>query len=154
MIAKNYIKYPEALRFQCEMFSNGYKNSPRIMRLMTVLFDWKEAAPQWWKSFKALENLLIKGWKEMQLDFFTKRGEVAHPEKEESPVHQLIRNHKTTSAWSPVLTIRSWKNGQGEYLDDPVYFSYCKRAGKKPGHKRAWSWGSNHYCAYWGGFSD
>jgi hypothetical protein len=80
MIAKNYIKFPEALRFQCEMFSNGYKNSPRIMRLMTVLFDWKEAAPQWWKSFKALENLLIKGWKEMQLDFFTKRGEVANHE--------------------------------------------------------------------------
>lgn len=94
MIAKNYIKFPEALRFQCEMFSNGYKNSPRIMRLMTVLFDWKEAAPQWWKSFKALESLLIKGWKELQLDFFTKRGEVANHVA--TKARELTKEHRFT----------------------------------------------------------
>lgn len=47
MIAKNYIRYPEALRFQVEMFSKGYKNQPRIMRLLEVICDWSPATPEW-----------------------------------------------------------------------------------------------------------
>ena len=50
MIAKNYIRFPEALRFQVEMFSNGYKNSPRIMRLMTVIFKQTADVPGWVKK--------------------------------------------------------------------------------------------------------
>lgn len=70
MIAKNYIKYPEALRFQCEMFSNGYHNSPRIMRLMEVVFDWTPTVPQWWKDLKAAEARLIKAWKSRIIEMF------------------------------------------------------------------------------------
>lgn len=69
MIAKNYIKYPEALRFQCEMFSNGYKNSPRIMRLMTVIFDWKVETPQWFKDAQARAKALVKVWKKAMIPF-------------------------------------------------------------------------------------
>lgn len=76
MIAKNYIKYPEALRFQCEMFSNGYHNSPRIMRLMEVVFSWTPSIPAWWQALKNAENLLIKGWKKMQYELFGKKGEI------------------------------------------------------------------------------
>jgi hypothetical protein len=70
MIAKNYIKHPEALRFQCEMFSNGYHNSPRIMRLMECVFDWKSTVPQWWKNLKAAEKILIDGWKKAMYEMF------------------------------------------------------------------------------------
>ena len=70
MIAKNYIKFPEALRFQCEMFSNGYHNSPRIMRLVECIFDWKKSIPQWWKDLKAAEGRLIKHWKKALMELF------------------------------------------------------------------------------------
>lgn len=72
MIAKNYIKFPEALRFQVEMFSNGYHNSPRIMRLMEVVFSWKPNVPQWWKDLKAAEGRLIKHWKKNLMELFGK----------------------------------------------------------------------------------
>jgi len=72
MIASNYIKHPEALRFQCEMFSNGYKNSPRIMRLMTVIFDWKLQAPQWVKDAMAKAKRLVKMCREQQMELFGK----------------------------------------------------------------------------------
>lgn len=72
MIAKNYIKHPEALRFQREMFSNGYHNSPRIMRLVQVIFDWKPSVPQWWKDLKAAEARLIKSWKKAMVEMFPK----------------------------------------------------------------------------------
>lgn len=67
MIAKNYIKYPEALRFQREMFSNGHHNSPRIMRLMTVIFDWKIEKPQWVKDATARAKALVKRWRAAQM---------------------------------------------------------------------------------------
>lgn len=67
MIAKNYIKHPEALRFQREMFSNGYHNSPRIMRLMEVVFDWKPSVPQWVKDMASRARALVKQWKKEQV---------------------------------------------------------------------------------------
>jgi hypothetical protein len=137
MIAKNYIKYPEALRFQCEMFSNGYKNSPRIMRLMTVLFDWKEAAPQWWKSFKALENLLIKGWKEMQLDFFTKRGEVANHETPKP--RELSKEHRFT----PIL--HAYEGHSDIIRCGGTYRNFCQQCNTWAKNTDTWQ--------YHGGFS-
>lgn len=77
MIAKNYIKYPEALRFQVELFSNGYKNSPRIMRLMTVIFDWKTETPEWLKSARTAAKLLVKHWKKLQVSIIDKLGEAS-----------------------------------------------------------------------------
>lgn len=67
MIAKNYIRYPEALRFQVEMFSNGYKNSPRIMRLMTVIFKQIADVPAWVKEAAAAAKRLVKMWKAAQI---------------------------------------------------------------------------------------
>lgn len=67
MIAKNYIRFPEALRFQVEMFSNGYKNSPRIMRLMTVIFKQVASVPAWVKSAAAAAKRLVKMWKGQQI---------------------------------------------------------------------------------------
>lgn len=68
MIAANYIKYPEALRFQREMFSNGYHNSPRIMRLMECMFTWTASIPQWVKDAKRRAVALVKVWKNTQID--------------------------------------------------------------------------------------
>lgn len=70
MIAKNYIRHPEALRFQREMFSNGYHNSPRIMRLMEVIFEWAPSIPQWVKDAKARAKTLVKAWKSHMLEMF------------------------------------------------------------------------------------
>lgn len=70
MIAKNYIKHPDALRFQREMFSNGFHNSPRIMRLMEVIFDWTATVPQWVKDAKARATQMVKAWKSRQLELF------------------------------------------------------------------------------------
>lgn len=70
MIAKNYMKHPEALRFQRELFSNGFHNSPRIMRLMECIFDWTPAAPAWWTAAKARARALAKTVKKSIADFF------------------------------------------------------------------------------------
>lgn len=67
MIARNYIRYPEALRFQREMFSNGYHNSPRIMRLMECIFDFAATVPAWVKEAAARAKDLVKKWKAAQV---------------------------------------------------------------------------------------
>jgi len=72
MIAKNYIKHPEALRFQRELFSVGFHNSPRIMRLMECVFSWTPTVPQWWKDLKKAEARLIKFWKGNLMELFGK----------------------------------------------------------------------------------
>lgn len=68
MIAKNFIRYPEALRFQREMFSNGYHNSPRIMRLMEVIFAWKATTPEWVKEAQTRSRNLVNAWKSRMVD--------------------------------------------------------------------------------------
>jgi hypothetical protein len=72
MIARNFVKYPEALRFQREMFSNGYHNSPRIMRLMECVFDWTPTAPDWWKEARGRARVLARRVKKAINDLFTK----------------------------------------------------------------------------------
>ena len=70
MIAKNYTKHPESLRFQCEMFSNGYHNSPRIMRLIECIFDWTPTVPAWFKEQKERAKLLANAWKSRMVEMF------------------------------------------------------------------------------------
>ncbi|SFV04580.1 hypothetical protein SAMN05216350_12116 [Polaromonas sp. YR568] len=70
MIAKNYMQHPEALRFQHELFSNGYHNSPRIMRLMECIFDWTPTVPGWWAAAKAKARALAKAVKKSIADLF------------------------------------------------------------------------------------
>lgn len=70
MIAKNFSKYPEALRFQRELFSNGYHNSPRIMRLVECIFNWTPTTPAWWTEAKNRARSLAKSVKLAIADFF------------------------------------------------------------------------------------
>lgn len=78
MIAKNFVKYPEALRFQRELFSNGYHNSPRIMRLVECIFDWTPTAPDWWKAAKAKARGLAKLVKKAIFQLFDSSGVNLH----------------------------------------------------------------------------
>ena len=73
MIAKNYVRYPEALRFQVEMFSRSYKNSPRIMRLMECIFSFAPSVPSWVREAQLRAKALVKKWKQVQdvLPFFS-----------------------------------------------------------------------------------
>jgi hypothetical protein len=67
MIAKNYIRFPDVLRFQRELFHNGYKNQPRIMRAMECIFKFVPDVPQWVKDAKRLAKQLVKHWKAAQI---------------------------------------------------------------------------------------
>jgi hypothetical protein len=67
MIASNFIRYPDALRFQRELFHNGYKNQPRIMRAMECIFKFAPDVPQWVKDAKRLAKQLVKHWKAAQI---------------------------------------------------------------------------------------
>ena len=70
MIARNYIQFPEALRFQRELFHNGYRNSPRIMRLMECVFSWTASIPEWVTEAKARAVQIVKAWKSRQVELF------------------------------------------------------------------------------------
>ncbi|MDO9180654.1 MAG: hypothetical protein Q7U16_20380 [Agitococcus sp.] len=127
MIAKNYIKYPEALRVQCEMFSNGYHNSPRIMRLMEVVFSWTPTVPQWVKDAKAAASQLVKVWKKMQYELFGKFENVAH-------LDLAATIAKRSNNWTPTFTTNradwSWAEDPTlEWLDGMagVWVSYCDK---------------------------
>lgn len=98
MIAKNFIRFPEALRFQVEMFSNGYKNSPRIMRLMQVICLVKPTMPQWWKDLKRAENALIKKWKAAMIGIFSKPAAAEPVKKSGLPSCRSTR-------WQPTLNV-------------------------------------------------
>lgn len=67
MIAANYLKHPDALRFQRELFHNGYKNSPRIMRLMECVFKFAPDVPGWAKEAARKARALVKMWKSGQI---------------------------------------------------------------------------------------
>ena len=75
MIASNYIKHPEALRYQMELFSKGYKNSPRIMRLIEVIFKQTTTMPDWVKKAHRKAKELVKKWKKTQLEINFKKLE-------------------------------------------------------------------------------
>ena len=67
MIAKNYLKHPDALRFQRELFHNGFKNSPRIMRLIECVFKFAPDVPGWAKEAARKARQLVKTWKAAQI---------------------------------------------------------------------------------------
>lgn len=79
MIASNFKHHPDALQFQREMFSNGYHNSPRIMRLMTVVFSWVPSVPAWVKEATARAKALAKKWKAAQMEISTARRTTPAP---------------------------------------------------------------------------
>ncbi|TAH12292.1 MAG: hypothetical protein EAZ11_06690 [Curvibacter sp.] len=67
MIAANYLKHPESLRFQRELFHNGFKNSPRIMRAMECIFKFSPDVPQWAKDMARKARQLVQAWKKAQV---------------------------------------------------------------------------------------
>jgi hypothetical protein len=67
MIASNFIRYPDALRFQRELFHNGYKNQPRIMRAMECIFKFVPDVPQWVKDAARKAKQLVKHWRAAQV---------------------------------------------------------------------------------------
>lgn len=154
MIAKNFMKYPEALRFQRELFSNGYHNQPRIMRLMQCIFDWTPTAPDWWKEAKGRARDLAKRVKKSINDFFK---DMAVKESDQLPLvfeapptacERSIKDVHTCTRWNPCL-----------HADDddqdmmPIgagrYRNYCR---KKYGYQGSAKGVGNH-LAYWGGHS-
>lgn len=126
MIAKNFLKYPEALRFQREMFSNGYHNSPRIMRLMECVFDWSTTVPDWWKEAKGRARDLARLVKQSINDFF-KEVAVKTSDKlprNECPLERLV---------SPIM--KPYTNGlPPDYTEEQYreYAALCKNIVRKP----------------------
>lgn len=152
MIARNYIKYPEALRFQCEMFSNGYHNSPRLMRLMEVFFDWTPTVPQWVKEAKNRAGQIVKAWKSRQTELFEtmkkktrntwtqlalvlfpdapEHAEVTKAEAAVFPPVGYVASNRWNPTFTSVKTNWAWSGDKNaEYLEgmEGVYVSYCRR---------------------------
>nr|WP_315489900.1 hypothetical protein [uncultured Rhodoferax sp.] len=156
MIAKNYIRYPEALRFQVEMFSNGYHNSPRIMRLMEVLFEWNVAAPPWFIEQRSRAKQLVKAWKSHMVEMFemvkmtVKKVDPRQlelvlfpaPEPKEYWLNKTTatkecmfppKSYVASERWTPCFTTEraDWSWGDGsEWLENDQggrYHSYCRR---------------------------
>lgn len=152
MIAKNFIRYPEALRFQVEMFSNGYHNSPRLMRLMTVIFEWAPITPEWVKVATAKAKALVKAWKTVQMELFEtmkkKAGKtwrqmalVLFPE---APERATKTATETPSDFKPILS----PTGENRLCLGGKYASYCRK-------HQTWAMPRKNQDArpYWGGFS-
>lgn len=123
MIAKNFVKYPEALRFQCEMFSNGYHNSPRIMRLMECVFDWSATVPDWWKEAKGRARDLAKRVRKSINDFFKdvivqQLSLTFEPQKTPNEVTEMLRElfseHRGGAYTTPNLK-PYWGNGNKQW---------------------------------------
>jgi hypothetical protein len=164
MIAKNYIKYPEALRFQCEMFSNGYHNSPRIMRLMEVIFDWSATVPAWVTEAKARARNLVKAWKSRMVEMFEM---IAKKPYRYYPIQMelvLFPEPETKKYWSDTAPTRPQKTTEKTPKDfrpfllptmenklclGGKYASYCRNH-----QKWAMPTKSQDSRPYWGGLSD
>jgi hypothetical protein len=117
MIAKNFMKYPEALRFQRELFSNGYHNSPRIMRLMECVFDWTATVPNWWKEAKGRARDLAKRVRKSINDFFKDMAVKASDQLSlvfEAPART---NHTTARLKDMICTVK----GKGRYNRPDLY---------------------------------
>lgn len=144
MIAKNYIRHPEALRFQREMFSNGYHNSPRLMRLMEVIFDWTPTIPAWWTAAKAAAKALAKQVKKSIADFFK---ELTVKASDQLPL--MFETPKLINQSLQTATLIPWTDRAGvtvQALDAPVYMSFCNNF-----HPVQYAF--NTYAPYWGGVS-
>ena len=129
MIAMNYIKHPEALRFQCEMFSNGYHNSPRIMRLMQCIFDQRPDVPQWFKDMRAKAKALVKTWKKSMLDMFKSED-------------QKESNGQNENYWfSPIL--HSSSHNQNHMRASGNYRNFCRACDRWACFTFPWHYGYN-----------
>lgn len=116
MIAMNYIKHPEALRFQCEMFSNGYHNSPRIMRLMQCIFDQRPDVPQWFKDMRAKAKALVQAWKKKQDVLAFGNQLVKKPHK--NPAMKIQYEGPNGETWTGRGLMPRWLRSRIEHLGE------------------------------------
>lgn len=59
MIARNYVKYPEVLAYQRELFAFGVRNSIMV-RLASVIMRSPATAPEWFTAMRAKARALAK----------------------------------------------------------------------------------------------
>ena len=71
MIANNYRKHPDALRYQRELFATGPRNSV-AMRLLSAIADLRPDVPEWFKAKAAAAKALAKKVKAACLDWVEK----------------------------------------------------------------------------------
>lgn len=77
MIAKNFIKYPEALRFQKELFAKTFGRHYTILsRLVQCVCTWKDKAPEWVIEAADRSRQLVKFWKGKQVEVFDNLNQV------------------------------------------------------------------------------
>lgn len=68
-ICKSYIKNPDALRLQKELFARTFgKHYTVLARLMQCMCQIKDAVPQWVKDAKKKALDLVKIWKAAQAE--------------------------------------------------------------------------------------
>lgn len=68
-ICKSYIKNPDALRFQKELFARTFgKHYTILSRLTQCLCQIKEAAPRWVIEARKQAAALVKFWKSCQVE--------------------------------------------------------------------------------------
>ena len=68
-ICKSYIKNPDALRFQKELFARTFgKHYTILARLTQCICKVVEAVPQWVKDAKKRATDLVKHWKTLQVE--------------------------------------------------------------------------------------
>lgn len=119
MIAKNYLKHPEALRFQRELFHNGFKNSPRIMRLMECVFNFAPTTPQWAKDLARKARQLVQAWKSAQISVNFSGPVVAQKTKRLSIRGYVWEGDKLTPFFQALVDSgRSWES----IVQDDAYF--------------------------------
>ncbi len=119
MIAKNYLKHPEALRFQRELFHNGFKNSPRIMRLMECVFNFAPTTPQWAKDLARKARQLVQAWKSAQITVSFSGAAVAQKTKRLSIRGYVWEGDKLTPFFQGLVDSgRSWES----IVQDDAYF--------------------------------
>ena len=120
MIAKNYIKHPDALRVQRELFFIGYRNSPLLMRLIGVIMDQRPAVPEWFKKAREAAKALAKKVKNSIGLLLTMKGKICIP-------FPYVEKKKTTNAFNPVLHAEPEDQDQMAYMG--IYRTYSQQKG-------------------------
>lgn len=68
-ICKSYIRNPDALRFQKELFAQTFGRHYTVLsRLMQCVCQITETAPAWWVEMREKAARLVKHWKGLQVE--------------------------------------------------------------------------------------
>lgn len=68
-ICKSYVRNPEALKLQKELFARTFgKHYTILSRLVQCVCQVKETAPAWFVAMKEKAARLVKHWKTLQVE--------------------------------------------------------------------------------------